>query len=152
MASNVVPLFKKPKKRQNRWYKDQEDGKWYYNFWTLDELQGKRPRGHPRLDFGPRGGVLIAPRQVWVEIGSDELWVIEKISRRRDGKKLVYLKHYLTRNEDPRRLTEATLRGAMLIYDEAILPIQPGPRQKLTERRVKPTSAIVLPFPIPRAD
>ena len=143
MASNVVPLFK-PEKKKCRWYRDENDGKWYYHYWKLDELAGRKPRGPPQLKFGPRGKVLLAKKQVWVELDSDELWVISSLRVRDDGKHIVYLKHYLL-NEESRRITETTLRSSMMVYEEALRPITPGPRQKLTPEGK--TTAVIIQFP-----
>ncbi len=86
----------------------------------LGDLQGKRPQGHPELRRSPRGKISLDLGQVWVELHTQDLYVIRGLSLRSDGKKHnVSLSRY-GRNEPERSLSETSLRQTMRVWEDAV--------------------------------
>jgi hypothetical protein len=69
----VVPLRKPKAAPKHKWRKKKGEP------WRLPHLRGKRPRGHPKVKYGPKGKVLIATGQVWVALHSQELMVVTQL-------------------------------------------------------------------------
>lgn len=89
-------------------------------YWRIADLLGKKPRGHAAPACSPRGRVLMAPGQVWVEACNQRLWVIGKITKnkRRIGNACphdVTLVAY--RGRKTRKLAESTVRQTMSVWD-----------------------------------
>jgi hypothetical protein len=91
--------------------------------WRFVDLQGERPRGHPKkIDHGPRGQVIAAVGQVWVMGHNQELWTIVEIKTCRYRGKLYpgrfLLQPYLSRRPfPPWDIGEQTFRGNLTIWD-----------------------------------
>lgn len=89
-------------------------------YWRVVDLLGKKPRGHAAPAYSPRGRVLMAPGQVWVERHNQRLWVIGKIAKnkRRIGNACP---HDITliayRGKEARKLAESTVRQTMSVWD-----------------------------------
>lgn len=87
---------------------------------TLTKLRGRRPLGHPEVKRGPRGRVLLAPKQVWVE-GTGTLWVLESLRPVRDG--FYPYNVTLVRYDGApgaRILAEHTFRSYMEVWEDAV--------------------------------
>jgi hypothetical protein len=81
------------------------------------DLLGRKPGGHPAPIYGPRGRVLMARGQVWVEEHTQRLWVIRAITKRK-GRACshdVVLVAY--KGKETRMLAEATVRLRMSVWD-----------------------------------
>ncbi len=95
-------------------------GEAWYLF--LDTKGGKKPKGHPPLERGPRGKVLLAVNQVWVELHTGMLWVVRSIEKTRKhpsyphdvGFTPYHKGHY------QRILAEMTFRQTMQVWEDAI--------------------------------
>jgi len=84
--------------------------------------EGRKPRGHPPLTFGPRGGVLLAVNQVWVEDHGSMLWVLrsfKKGGRHPSYPHIVELVPYY-QGRYARILAEMTFRQTMKVWEVAI--------------------------------
>ena len=89
-------------------------------YWRIVDLLGKKPRGHTPPSYGPRGRVLMAKGQVWVEGHNQRLWVVSKMVRRRQRKGSLY-PHDVTlaayRGAETRTMCEASVRLNMSVWD-----------------------------------
>lgn len=86
--------------------------------------EGQHPRGHPPVSRGPRGKVLLAINQVWVESYSDMLWVVRGFKRIRNRRYQSYqydveLAPYY-RGRQKKIIAESTFRGRMKVWEDAI--------------------------------
>lgn len=93
--------------------------------WKFADLQGKRPRGHPKkIKHGPRGKVLQAVGQVWVMGHNQELWTVVQIIEAHWYHKVLYparflLQPYLSRRTfPPWNIGEQTFRQNLTIWDD----------------------------------
>ncbi len=86
--------------------------------WKYHHLHGQRPLGHPPVTHGPRGKVLLAENQVWVEIHNQRLWVVDEIWVARN----TFYPHDVSllafRGSEVRKLAETGLRATMRVWDE----------------------------------
>lgn len=89
---------------------------------TLTKLRGRRPLGHPEVKYGPRGRVLLAPQQVWVEGHTGVLWIIESLRHMREGfyPFNVTLVRYDGTSKGARILSEHTMRSYMEVWEDAV--------------------------------
>ena len=86
----------------------------------LGDLSGERPKGHPKLRFGPRGRVFLAPRQVWVMLHTQELWVIRRCDDQLNpGKYEVHLSRYGSTHIEL-SISEAGLRSSMRVWEKMV--------------------------------
>lgn len=96
-------------------------------YWRVVDLLGQPPRGHVSPKYGPRGRVLLAPRQVWVEGYNQRLWVIKSmtLNKKRKGKLYphdVVLRAYRGREE--RKLAETGVRITMSVWEVYVIEIK----------------------------
>jgi hypothetical protein len=99
---DVIELFPRPK-----------DAPWIYG-----DLRGQTPIGHTGAKLSPRGKVLLAEEQVWVEIHNDRLWVLVE---KWEVRKTFYPHNVLLfayRGSEVRMLAETGLRSTMRVWDE----------------------------------
>jgi len=85
----------------------------------LGDLNGERPKGHPKLGLGPKGKVLLAPRQVWVMRHSQELWVIRQCDNRLNGRYEVHLSRYGSTHIEL-SISEANLRSNFCVWEKMV--------------------------------
>ena len=86
----------------------------------LGDLNGERPKGHPRLELGPKGKVLLAPRQVWVMRHNQELWVIRGCDDHLNkGRYEVHLSRYGSTHIE-RSISEANLRTNYSVWERMV--------------------------------
>lgn len=93
--------------------------------WCLADLGGKKPRGHPVIKRGRRGKVLLAKSQVWVELHTKHLWVIDHIEHGYHAGTYpchVWLRPYGTRTRlylyAHHSLSEQSFRGGMKVWED----------------------------------
>lgn len=89
-------------------------------YWRVVDLLGQAPQGHVRATYGPRGRVIMAPGQVWVEGHNQRLWVIRSMSINKKRKGSLYpsdvvLRAYRGREE--RMLAETSVRLGMQVWE-----------------------------------
>lgn len=85
------------------------------------DLKGRRPRGHPEVRRGKRGGVLLDVGQVWVA-GNDELWIVVSFydaGRSGTYKHNVKIKPFWRKGKRyTKMLSEQTFRSEMQVWDD----------------------------------
>lgn len=93
-----------------------------YGSLGLGDMEGYRPLGHPEIEYGPRGKVLLAEKQIWVE-DDTSLWVIRSIEYKNKGRKNERVRVYLGRYQHGPYvclvLSESRLRHIMKIWEQA---------------------------------
>jgi len=82
---HLIPfaIFREHRRRKERAREPRQRrqvGQYFY-----PDLRGKRPNGHPKVQFGPRGKVLLQKGQVWVERHTKRLFVITQVVVAREG-------------------------------------------------------------------
>lgn len=84
--------------------------------------EGRKPKGHPPLTFGPRGGVRLAVNQVWVESHGSRLWVIRSIRKGSSHPSYPHLVELIPyyRGQYVQVLAEMTFRQTMKVWEAAI--------------------------------
>lgn len=87
--------------------------------YKLEDLNGRWPVGHPPVERISRGKPVLETEQVWVEKGTRDLWTIEKLEYRENGRCIVFLRPYGCRIIT-RRVTEGWLRSVMYVYEDAV--------------------------------
>lgn len=85
--------------------------------WTYDDLRDRRPHRHAGVKFGPRGRPILIEGQVWVELGSRRLWVVEDMWKARKGFYALDVALRAYKGTKTRKLCEAGMRGSMIIWD-----------------------------------
>lgn len=111
---DVIPFIDPKEWPCNRPGLRKSDGPWR----TID-LKGRRPVGHRPPTYGPRGGVLLAIDQVWVEYHSQELYVIKDLVYTRGTYYSYDVVLAAYKQERVQRvLAEGTLRYTMQIWDQ----------------------------------
>ncbi len=89
--------------------------------WRFADLQGRRPRGHSKIKYGPRGRVLMALDQVWVDGATQELWVVHDLVPVKHRKGSLYPNDVLLiayRGTRFWKLAETTVRLTMRVWDQ----------------------------------
>jgi len=89
-------------------------------YWRIIDLLGKKPRGHVAPKYGPRGRVLMARGQVWVELHNQRLWVIGFIAKNPSRKGSLYpndITLIAYRGSEERTLAETTVRQTMRVWE-----------------------------------
>ncbi len=89
--------------------------------WRLVDLHDSRPLGHPPVRRTRFGKVILNVEQVWVDLATDELWVVWEIIPHYHRSKYarVHLKRYRARPPYLiRELSESNLRGQMRVWDD----------------------------------
>lgn len=89
-------------------------------YWRVVDLLGQPPKGHKAPTYGPRGRVLMAPGQVWVEGHNQRLWVIKSMTLNKKRKGSLYpndvvLRAY--RGRQLRALAETGVRMGMQVWE-----------------------------------
>ncbi|MDB5264554.1 MAG: hypothetical protein JWN64_125 [Parcubacteria group bacterium] len=86
--------------------------------WRAIDLKGKPPEGHQSPSYGPRGKVLIATEQVWIEGHTQRVYVVVELINIRDTfyPHDVIFASYKDMSKR-RRLAETTFRLSMKIWD-----------------------------------
>ncbi len=84
------------------------------------DLGGKRPIGHPAVERGPRGGIRLAERQVWISLHDQRLWVIQWLEPQAGGRHRVALMPYRFSGGEcfPWEISSLTLRSSLRIWDD----------------------------------
>lgn len=86
--------------------------------YKFSDLAGGRPIGHPKqVPRGPRGGVQLAVGQVWVDLCTDELWVIRQLELRMNRFQ-VHLSYYRSLAVI-KSISSVQVKGMMRIWDDA---------------------------------
>ncbi len=94
-------------------------GNKYPNFLKMESLNGRRPYGHPAILRDLKGKIVLGPKQVWVEMGTNELWVIYFLRKLSNGRFVVSIKPY-GHSEVSRSLLESTLRQCFRIWENQV--------------------------------
>lgn len=115
-------------------------------FWRVVDLLGKRPRGHISPAYGPRGRVIMAPGQVWVEGHNQRLWVIRKMTSNKKRKGSLYPHDIVLcayRGKEMRCLAETGVRLNMRIWEVHSKEMKET-MDKLAYLADRPTGAVFL--------
>ncbi|MBP7770522.1 MAG: hypothetical protein KA066_01265 [Candidatus Pacebacteria bacterium] len=89
-------------------------------YWRVVDLRGKKPSGHVAPMYGPRGRVLMARGQVWVERHNQRLWVIGFIAKNPKRKDSLYPNDVTLiayRGSEERTLAETSVRLQMDVWE-----------------------------------
>ena len=88
---------------------------------TFGELQGRRPKGHPEVvNFGPRGQVEIASKQVWVDRYTQTLYIVKRVIRVDRvfyPHDVVFVRYTQKKSGYRQRLSEANFRQQYEVWD-----------------------------------
>lgn len=87
----------------------------------LSDLGRAKPVGHPSLQYTRNGKVLLQEQQVWVELGTDMLWRIIRLTAIRASQYPfdVAIAAYGNKGH-VRIIAEQTLRTQMEVWEEAV--------------------------------
>lgn len=124
MTAKVISFENERAKRAAQLPKNTERKKKPGESWKVGDLEGKRPEGHPPIRRGPRGGLILAEGQVWVEVHTRRLVVLERFEVRRSSgtyRHQVWIRPYKTRADYfLKELAEASFRGSFQVWDDFV--------------------------------
>lgn len=89
-------------------------------YWRVIDLLGKAPDRHVPPQYGPRGRVLMARGQVWVEGHSQRLWVVKSMTLNKKRKGSLYPHDVVLvayRGREERKLAETGVRMSMSVWE-----------------------------------